>query len=379
MQVTELCVNGFKNLKEINIYPDKSLNVFCGDNAQGKTNLVEAIWLCSGVKSFRSTKDKGMIDINGDVMNIQLKFKNKSREQTIKYSMARPYIKEKACSLNGVKLKAPSKLFGNLECVVFTPEDLEISKGSPEKRRQFLDLSVSQIKTSYNSVVEKYEQLSEQRNVLLKNIAFGKSKAEELDVWDIQLAQMGAYISLLRYNYSKKLSIFASKLYNEISGGKEKLELKYYSTVFDRLEGRTDYKKDLAEEYLKCLENNRSEDIRAGFTLKGVHRDDLSAYINGLSAREYASQGQHRSIALILKLAQAYILTEETDDAPVILLDDVLSELDPSRQEFVISRIDKMQVFITCCDDNIPFYNKNGKLYKIKDGRIAEREKGDKP
>lgn len=379
MQITELCVNGFKNLKGINIYPDKSLNVFCGDNAQGKTNLVEAIWLCSGVKSFRSTKDKGMIDIDGDVMNIQLKFKDKSREQIIKYSMAKPYIKDKVCSLNGVKLKAPSKLFGNLDCVVFTPEDLELSKGSPEKRRQFLDLSVSQIKTSYNSVVEKYEQLAEQRNVLLKNIAFGRSSSEELEVWDIQLAQMGAYISLLRYNYSKKLNIFTSRLYNEISGGKEKLELKYCSTVFDKLEGRTDYKKDLAEEYLRCLENNRSEDIRAGFTLKGVHRDDLAAYINGLPAREFASQGQHRSIALILKLAQAYILTEETDDAPVILLDDVLSELDPSRQEFVISRIDKMQVFITCCDDNIPFYNKNGKLYKIKGGRIAEHEKGAQP
>lgn len=370
MRITKLCVNGFKNLKNIDISPHSSLNVFCGDNAQGKTNLVEAVWLCSGVKSFRGTKDRGMIDIDGDIMNIELHFKDKSREQIIKYNMAKPYVKEKSCFLNGVKLKAPSKLFGNLECVIFTPEDLELSKGSPEKRRQFMDLSVSQIKTSYNSVVSKYEQLVEQRNMLLKNISYGKSNAEELEVWDIQLAQMGAYISLLRYNYTKKLNIFTSRLYDEISGGKEKLDLKYSSTVFEKLEGRTDYKTDLAVEYLKCLEKNRSEDIRAGFTLKGVHRDDLTAFINDLNARDFASQGQHRSLALILKLAQAYILTEETDDAPVILLDDVLSELDPSRQEFVISRIDKMQVFITCCDENIPL-NKSGKIYRICGGEIV--------
>lgn len=290
--------------------------------------------------------------------------------------MAKPYIKEKSCSLNGVKLKAPSKLFGSLECVIFTPDDLELSKGSPEKRRQFLDLSVSQIKHSYNSVIEKYEKLVEQRNMLLKNISYGKSQKEELDVWDIQLAQMGAYVSFLRYNYTKKLNIFTSSLYNEISREKEQLEIKYSSTVFQNLEGRADYKNDLAQEYLKVLDNNRSDDIRSGFTQKGVHRDDINCYINGLYARDFASQGQHRSIALILKLAQAYILAEETDDPPCILLDDVLSELDPSRQDFVISKIDKMQVFITCCDDSIPFADKDkrGKIYHISKGCIVNSE-----
>ncbi len=370
MYITKLSVNGFKNLKNIDISPHEDLNIFCGDNAQGKTNLIESIWLCSGVKSFRSTKDKGMIDINGDLMNIELHFKDKIREQVIKYNMARPNVKEKVCSLNGVKLKAPSKLFGNLECVVFTPEDLELSKGSPENRRQFLDLSVSQIKNSYNSVILKYEQLIEQRNMLLKNINFGRSKPEELDVWDVQLAQMGAYISLLRYNYSKKLNIYTSKLYGEISSGKENLDFKYVSTIFSQLEGRTDYKNDLAEEYLSCLQKNRNDDIRTGFTQKGIHRDDLAGFINDLAVRDFASQGQHRSIALILKLAQAYILMEETDESPVILLDDVLSELDPSRQDFVISKIDKMQVFITCCDENMPFKDKSGKLYKINNGEI---------
>ncbi|WP_124100386.1 DNA replication/repair protein RecF [Ruminococcus sp. Marseille-P6503] len=370
MHITKLCVNGFKNLKNIEIYPHPSLNIFCGDNAQGKTNLIEAIWLCSGAKSFRGTKDKGMIDMNGESMSIELKFKNSRREQTIAYSMARPNVREKSCKLNGVRLSAPSKLFGNLDCVVFTPEDLGLSKGFPEKRRQFLDLSVSQIKLSYGEVAAKYDQLIEQRNSLLKNIAFGRSVRDELEVWDIQLARMGAYISLLRYNYAKKLNLLAGSLYSEISGGEERLELRYCSTVFDSLEGRQDYKNDLSEEYLRCLENNREEDIRAGFTQKGVHRDDLAGFINRLSVRDFASQGQHRSAALVMKLAQAYILAEETGEAPCILLDDVLSELDPSRQEFAVAKIKGMQVFITCCDEAFPFEGRSGKLYRIKNGRI---------
>lgn len=376
MQITKLSVDGFKNLKNVEIYPHEKLNIFCGKNAQGKTNLIEAIWLCSGVRSFRSTKDKGMIDMNGQVMNIDLSFKNNFRSQDIHYAMARPNVKEKNVTLNGVRLKAPSKLFGNLDCVIFTPEDLELSKGSPENRRQFLDLSVSQIKNSYGSVISKYEVLIEQRNMLLKNIFYGKSKREELEVWDIQLSRLGAYISLLRYNYTKKLDMFASGLYGEISGGKEELELVYFSTVFSQLEGRTDFSGDLAEEYLECLRSNVEDDIRAGFTQKGVHRDDLNGRINGLAARDFASQGQHRSIALILKLSQAYILSEELGDSPCILLDDVLSELDMSRQRFVISKIHDMQVFITCCDRNIPFDGKShGKLFNIENGRIVQEKK----
>lgn len=372
MFVTKLSVNGFKNLKNIDIVPDERLNILCGKNAQGKTNLIEAIWLCSGARSFRSTKDRRMIGDDEQTMNIELSFKNSFREQDIKLAMARPNLKEKNAFLNGVKLRSPSKLFGSLNCVIFTPEDLEISKGSPEIRRQFMDLSVSQIKNSYSQVVMKYENIIEQRNVLLKNINMGSSDVSELDVWDHQLAQMGAYITLLRYNYSKKLGAVCQRLYDEISDGREKLETEYYSTVFTRLEGRTDYSKDLAEEYMACLKNNLKEDLRAGFTLKGVHRDDLVCRINGRLVREDASQGQHRSVALVLKLAQAYILQEEIDDFPCILLDDVLSELDLSRQKFVISKIHGMQVFITCCDKNIPFdENSHGKIFGIENGRIT--------
>lgn len=376
MYITKLYVNGFKNLKDINISPHPKLNIFCGKNAQGKTNLIESIWICSGVKSFRNTKDKSMININDEVLNIELAFKDNNREQIIKYNMSRPNLKEKNVSLNGVKLKAPSNLFGSFNCVIFTPEDLELSKGSPDNRRKFVDLSVSQIKNSYNSVILKYDNILEQRNALLKNINQGKSKTEELEIWDVQLASMGSYISFLRYNYIKKLNSFAKHLYNEISKGNEELELKYFSTVFSDLENKKDYRGKMTEEYFNCLKSSLNDDLKAGFTTKGIHRDDLNGYINNLPVRDFASQGQHRSLALILKLAQAYILSEEINEPPCILLDDVLSELDISRQKFVISKIDNMQVFITCCDKNIPFDKKSrGKLFFIDDGNIVGKNR----
>ena len=379
MYITKICADGFKNLKKIDITPHEKLNIFCGKNAQGKTNIIEAVWLCTGVRSFRNSKDKGMIDTERNSMKIEVSFTNSFREQTICYEMEKRNLKEKNIFLNGVKIKNPAKLFGQLDCVVFTPEDLEISKGSPDNRRQFLDLCVSQIKNNYAGVCAKYERIIEHRNALLKNISFGKSSKDELEAWDIQLSQLGSYISLLRYNYTKKLSAFASKLYGEISQGREKLEIGYYSTVFSKLEGRKDYAGEMAQEYLEVLRNNINEDIRSGFTMKGIHRDDLTSKINGLVCRDFASQGQHRSAALVLKLSQAYILKEETDDAPCILLDDVLSELDINRQKFVLSKINDMQVFITCCDKNIPFEkNQHGRLFNIEGGRIKTHKRKEK-
>ena len=374
MKITGFSCGGFKNLKDISITPNERLNILIGENAQGKTNLIEAIWICTGVKSFRSTKDKDMIDLEGERADITLTFEDNARTQTIKYSVMRQDIKNKLITLNGVKLPLPSRLFGNLRCVVFTPEDLSLSKGSPDNRRQFLDLSISQIKGRYASVVQRYNNILEQRNTLLKTIAFGRAQADDLDVWDIQLAKLGSYISMMRYNYSKKLGQVCAGLFDDISKGREKLSLYYQSTIFNELEERTDYSGGLADEYLQRLSASRNEDIRLGFTTKGVHRDDLCGIINGVPLREFASQGQHRSAALVMKLSQAYILTEETDDPPVILLDDVMSELDRSRQEFVINKIKGMQVFITCCDMNELISSADGAIYNIENGRVGLRD-----
>lgn len=369
MFISNIKIDGFKNLFSVNIDADKSINVIYGDNAQGKTNLIEAVWLCSGLRSFRFSKDKDLINLDSQRFNIEIEFQNNFRKQKIEYSLAKTNLKDKQIKLNGVPLKSPSDLFGNLNCVVFTPEDLSISKGSPDNRRKFLDICASQIKNSYRKVLSQYDEILMQRNFLLKNINLGKSTIQELDVWDEQLSRLGSYISVLRYTYTKKLNIFAGKLYNEISHGKEKLEIYYDSSVFETLENRSDYNGEMASEYLSKLKKSREEDLRAGYTTIGVQRDDLISNINGLNCREFGSQGQCRSVALVFKIAQAYILFEETKEAPCILLDDVLSELDNKRQEFVLSRISDMQVFITCCED-INLNKNKGKTFNIKNGKV---------
>lgn len=369
MKIRSVKVDGFKNLKEVEIYPCGETNIIFGENAQGKTNLIEAVWICSGVKSFRGTRDRGFIDINGERAEIEVEFENSFRTQKIKIACARPAVREKNVFLNGVKLRSVSKLFGNLNCVVFTPEDLELSKGSPDNRRSFLDLCISQIKNSYNEVILKYETVLQQRNSLLKNIASGISKREELEVWDMQLAKLGSYISMLRYNYAKKLDMYTRELYEKISSGRENLELIYNSTVFDRLEGREDFSGEMAEEYLKRLRESFSDDVKSGFTQTGVHRDDLVTALDGLNSREFGSQGQNRSVALVMKLSQAYILSGETGEEPVILLDDVLSELDQKRQDFVRSQIERFQIFITCCKEP-EIKSSSQKFFMVSGGRV---------
>ena len=367
MIITRIAVDGFKNLKSVTIKPSAGINVISGENAQGKTNLIESIWILSGAKSFRGTKERDMVAFDRDFAHISLSLKDSVREQEIEVTLSKN-PRERRVTLNGVKERYLSGLFGALKCVVFTPEDLELSKGSPEIRRDFIDLCISQIKPQYQKTVAKYENVLLQRNALLKNIAMGASSPSDLDVWDEQMARLGAYITVFKYRYTKKLCVFASRLYDEISGGREVLDIRYCSTVYDNLEGRDDWQGELFEEYLEMLKRNRNEDIRVGFTLAGVHRDDVSVTVNGKVAKDFGSQGQNRSAALAMKLGQAYILQEETKEMPVMLLDDVLSELDKTRREFVVSKLSGMQVFVTCCE---AVGKLRGKRFRMKSGEIS--------
>ncbi len=369
MIITEFTADGFKNLRNISISPSEGVNVIHGENAQGKTNLIEAIWILSGARSFRGTKEKDMVAFDGEFARLGLKLRDSSREQVIEAVISRN-PRERKITLNGVKQRYLSGLFGALKCVVFTPEDLELSKGSPDNRRDFIDLCVSQIKPAYSKTVAKYENVLLQRNALLKNISIGISSPADLDVWDEQMSRLGAYISVLKYQYTKKLSIFAKKLYDEISNYREDFSLGYLSTVYQSLEGREDWSGEMAAEYLEMLRRNRNEDIRVGFTSAGIHRDDVGVIINGSLAKDFGSQGQNRSAALAMKLGQAFILNEETSEMPVILLDDVLSELDKSRREFIISKLSGMQVFITCCE---PAGRLKGRRFEMKNGEIFNR------
>lgn len=367
MKITHISIDGFRNLKEIDISPVGEVNVLMGENAQGKTNLLEALWLCSGGKSFRFAKEKDFIFFDRDKADISVDFETSQRSQNVSITFSR-IPRERKILLNGVKMRSFSDIIGELLPVIFTPEDLELTKGSPEIRRSYIDLCISQIKPMYSKVTAKYDKILDQRNAALKNITMGISGTDELDIWDEQLARQGAYISMMRHTYTNILHGYSKELYHDISKGREDLSLDYISTVYENLSGRTDYKGEMAKEYYNKLSDSRSEDIRLGYTQKGVHRDDISVRINSLPVKEFGSQGQNRSAALCMKLGQARALRNETKEMPVVLLDDVLSELDKSRKDFVLSQIKEAQIFITCCE---PVIKAKGRIYEISGGRIV--------
>ena len=256
--------------------------------------------------------------------------------------------------------------------MVFTPEDLDLTKGTPDVRRHFLDLSISQIKPSYINALNKYNTILSHRNALLKSINNLNDEDEScLDIWNEQIAEAGAYISVLRYNFCLLLNEYTKQLYSSVTDGKEKLKTGYHSTVYEALDGEKDIKGKLKEIYLKKLRSSITTDLKLGFTSAGIHRDDLKININDLPVREFGSQGQARSAALSLKLAHARILKEEYGEDPVMLLDDVLSELDPMRQRFILNNIEDMQVLITCCDSKFITDMRGGKVFIMKKGRIC--------
>ena len=375
MNITAITADGYKNLSGVDIIPDRKLNVFCGKNAQGKTNLIEAVWLCTGCRSFRLARDRNFIGFEKEKASVSVSFENSVREQNISFEIKKGSLRDKDITLNGVKVPLMSRLFGSLKCVVFTPDDLSLMKGSPENRRSFIDLSASQLKPSFVSALNKYNGLLAQRNAAVKSISFGMSSADDLEIWDRQLAVTGAYISLIRYTYCSDLNSYTEKLYSTITGGKEDMKLGYISTIYDSLEGRTDYNGELADIYYDRLKRSRGDDIRMGYTTVGIHRDDMSTEINGLDVREFGSQGQQRSAAVVMKTAQAKIIEEETGEAPVMLLDDVLSELDDSRKSFILGNISDIQVFITCCDKSfISGIDMPGKIFCVDNGQITEEE-----
>lgn len=369
MVIDRITADGYKNLEDIDIRLDPKMNIICGENAQGKTNLVEAVWLCSGCRSFRGTRDKDFIGFTKDAAKVGMDFTDSVRSQRIEFEVRRGSVKDKLVTLNGVKLPLLSKLFGSFRCVVFTPEDLNLIKGSPDNRRSFADLSISQVKPSYISALNKYNMILSQRNAMLKSIGRDGSGEEFLDVWNEQLVKAGTYISVLRYAFCITLDKYTKPLYSSITNGNENLDLYYQSTVFENFDGRLNNTEELEAEYAEKLKASAESDMRAGFTTVGVHRDDIGAYINGLSVRDFGSQGQARSTALTMKLAHAEILKAEQGEYPVMLLDDVLSELDEKRRRFILNNIEDMQVIITCCDEKSVTDMASGKIFRMEKGR----------
>ncbi|MDR0943826.1 MAG: DNA replication/repair protein RecF [Ruminococcus sp.] len=348
MIIKTITADGFKNLKSVDIELSPGLNLFVGENAQGKTNLLELLWVMTGVRSFRGASDKNFLGFDRDCIKTLITYRDFERDCILTYDSKKG---EKLITVNGVQVPRLSKLFGNLRAVIFTPDDLSLVSSEPSLRRAFLDLSISQIKPGYAAVLHRYNKILAQRNAALKI-------QSRTDIWDEQLIKTGTHISIYRKTYVEILSRYAKKIYGEISGERETLNIEYSSNVFKNFEYSH-------EHYKNRLSSHSEAEFRLGTTLVGIHRDDLNLTLDGLSVRDFASQGQKRSSALALKLSQAKILAAETGDAPVILLDDVLSELDSRRKNFLLRDLEGFQTLITSCERAVA-----GKTFTVKDGYI---------
>lgn len=374
MIITCAEIDGFKNLSGILFEPDPKYNIIVGPNAQGKTNLLEAMWILSGCKSFRGSKEKDYICLNGNKMSAKIKILDSVREQKIEYEMTRSQNSPKQITLNGVKQKGARVLFDVFKCIAFIPDDVDIIKGSPEKRRSFIDMASSQLNPVSVVHINKHNAIMNQRNALLKGIMQGTTDRAILDIWDRQAAREGAVISYMRNEYVQKINSICGELYRTISGGEEVLELEYRSNVYRAEDFERQCDDQAVEQYYRKLRETEEYDIRTGSTHSGVNRDEIYIKINGVSARDYGSQGQIKSAALVMKLAQAEIFMKRSKESPVIFLDDVMGELDERRQRFIFDMIKDMQVFLTTPNEGALLPEIKGRVMHISGGKIIDEK-----
>lgn len=365
MRVLSVKFENYRNLKNDIIQPCEGVNIIYGDNAQGKTNLLEAIWLFCGGHSFRSSKDSETIKWDKDYARLEMRFFGQEREQTAKILINSG---KKQVEINGVEKKSAAALIEKFCAVVFSPEHLNLIKRGPSQRRKFIDSAICREKLQNAVILSKYNRVLVQRNSLLKDIYRRPSLEETLSVWDEPLIMNGAMLIKKRMDYVEMLSQRAKNYHNGISKNSENLEINYVSSIEAKISDSTD---EIAEKFRKKLEDNRKDDIRTGITNFGPHRDDIEILINGKNTRAFGSQGQQRSAVLSLKLAEASVLKERMGEEPVILLDDVLSELDSKRQDFLLNELKDCQVFITCCEKSNKEQLKEGKIFFLKNGEVC--------
>lgn len=343
MKVLRLKTESYRNLAALEYIPGDGVNIICGENGLGKTNLIESIWLFTGCRSFRSIKDKDLVMFGSEKAELEMDFFSGYREKNAKITID----EKRHAQLNGITLPSGRKMMGEFTCVAFTPLHLAIVKDGPEERRKFLDIALSQLKPNYAKTLIEYNKALAQRNATLRAAKENPGYLAMLDIWDIELAKKGAKIIDNRMRFLEKLKEYSCIAYEDISSGKEKLSIKYKEYAREKANGR----EQICESLIKALTEKRDSDIERCVTGVGAHREEFSIELNGKSARLFGSQGQQRSAALSLKLAEADIIAKTTGEEPVILLDDVFSELDPQRQKYVVSRFENRQVFITCCDE----------------------------
>lgn len=358
MYVKNLKLNNFRNYDNLSIDFDKGINILYGDNGQGKTNILEAIYVCGTTKSHKGSKEKDIIKIDKEESHIKLLLDRRNIEHTIDMHLKRN--KTKGVAINKIPIKRTSELFGIINIIFFSPEDLNLIKNGPAERRKFIDFELSQLDKVYLHDLTNYNKIVTQRNNLLKQISFNCKLLDTLSIWDNQLVKYGTSIIRRRENFINQLNEIVYEIHNKLSGGREELIIKYEPNV----------EIDIFESQLK---NVRERELKYQRTIVGPHRDDM-LFLNGdIDLRKFGSQGQQRTCALSVKLAEIELVKKIINDKPVLLLDDVLSELDNKRKNHLLDSIEGIQTIITCTglDEFVNSKIKFDKIYKVFNGQVV--------
>lgn len=360
MFIDRLAINNFRNYDEADIRFSNGINILYGDNAQGKTNILEAIYMIATTKSHRGNKDKEIIQFGYEEAHIRADVMKNDISHRIDMHLRKN--KSKGVAVDLVTLKKSAQLFGIVNIVLFSPEDLSIIKNSPAERRRFIDMELCQLNKIYYSDLSNFNKALNQRNNLLKKIAFDGTSKDILDIWDEQLVKYGINVISERNNFIELINEIIGQIHRSITSEKEEIKIIYEKNIEEDI-------------FLEELKNKRFVDLKYQSTSVGPHRDDISFIINDIDVKKYGSQGQQRTVALSLKLAEIELVRNMIKDNPILLLDDVMSELDSTRRDALLSYISEIQTIITCTgyDDFIKERLNIDKIYKVTGGKIYEQ------
>ena len=368
MIIKSFRAQNFRNIEECSLEFDEKVNILLGENAQGKTNAVEGIYLFARGKSFRRGDEKDLVRFGEEGFSLSICYEDKYGENKLDYAV---FGKERRRRKNGYKITKASEMMGSFKAVLFCPDDLTLVKEGPENRRDFLNVAIAQCYPSYVGIYADYKKALENRNAILKNASKGLYYDEgELIVWSENLAEYASHIYLYRKEYLKKLEVYAKRFMADISDGKEEITLFYKSDIEESKEDIP--RAVIKEKYKEIFTSSLRREMGAGVTLFGPHREDMVIYLNEKDSRIFSSQGQQRSCILSLKLGEAKMLGEAMGEPPLILLDDVMSELDSIRRDYILNSIGESQIFLTCCDNANVKPLREGKVFTVTGGKIKE-------
>ncbi len=364
MKILHHEIKNYRNISDVSFYPDEKINIIYGENGHGKTNIIESIWLFTGCNSFRTRKNIELVKENEKEAQLNMDFFAFNREQEVEIKIG----ETKDVHINGIKKNTHRQLLGEFQAVVFSPSVLSVIKEGPGEKRKFIDIAISLLKPNYAAALAKYNKAVSQRNALLKKINDGSSKADFLFAFDEEVARIGGKIIEYRMDYVEKLKLNATDIYKGISNNREVFDIIYMNSVKDSGSSAAEWSQAIYDK----LQKNRESDIARLLTSVGPHKDDLEITLNGKSARAYGSQGQQRTCALAMKIAEGFIIRDYSGEQPVALLDDVMSELDSKRQVDLLKYLDGWQVFVTCCDKAHVEKINHAKAFFVEDGTIRE-------